>query len=317
MNSLFDAKTLIANASPSWLGGITQNDREHYLSQEERLVASESELKKQLGHFSSLKDFARSIVSQNIKLEFDQDRDADEIVCNARYTFQVGGRTIEQEDTRTLTEQLIYGLYEEGQRAKLVFKGDGLPAGLNQQWFEKIMTSDTRAAYGAQFRSQYQRPEVMQALKNVMMERLFLSAMAARYQGHINDKNFARIVSAVLGDQEYAIDGVRLIDNTRALEQLILVARRDGQDGFLLYAPGSPGGQDWYECLDLRRVGIRIGEWTNRRQRSGLPDLAVPRLGSRSHCHLSETGRTSAEYLEGSEPGWMELQKRCSTERLH
>lgn len=262
MSSLFDAKTLIANARPSWLDGITQDDREHYLSQEERLVASESELKIQLGHFSSLKDFARSIVNQNIKLEFDQDRDADEIVCNARYTFQVGGRKIEQEDTRTLTEQFIYGLYEEGQRAKLVFKGDGLPAELNQQWFEEMMSADARAAYGAQFRSQYQRQEVMQALKNVMIERLFLSAMAARHQGHINDKSFARIVSAVRGDQAFTIDGVRLIDNTRALQQLILVARRDGQDGFLLYAPGSPSGQDWYECQDLRGVGIRVGEWT-------------------------------------------------------
>ncbi|VVQ37822.1 hypothetical protein PS943_05475 [Pseudomonas fluorescens] len=262
MNSLVDAKTLIANASPSWLGGITKDDRELYLAHDGWLVERESELKKQLGHFSSLKDFARSIVNQNIKLEFDQDRDADEIVCNARYTFQVGGRTIEQEDTRTLTEQFIYGLYEEGQRAKLVFKGDGLPAGLNQQWFEEMMSADARAAYGAQFRSRYERKEVMQALRNVMSQRLLLSALAARHQGHINDKSFSRIVSALYGDQAYTIDGVRLIDNTRALEQLILVARRDGQDGFLLYAPGSPGGQDWYECQDLRRVGIRIGEWT-------------------------------------------------------
>jgi len=262
MNSLFNAKALVANARPSWLDGITQADRELYLSHEAWLVARESELKKQLGHFSSLKDYARSIVNQLIKLEFDQDLDADEVVCDARYTFQVGGRKIEQEDTRTLTEQFIYGLYEEGQRAKLVFKGDGLPAGLNQQWFEEVMTSDARAAYGAEFRSQYQRQEVMQALKNVMSQRLLLSALAARHQGHINDKNFARIVSVLNGDQAFTLDGVRLIDNTRALQQLILVARRDGQGGFLLYAPGSPGGQDWYECQDLPRVGIRVGEWT-------------------------------------------------------
>jgi hypothetical protein len=262
MNSLFNAKTLIANARPSWLNGITQGDRELYLAHEASLVARESELKKQLGHFSSLKDFARSSVNQNIKLEFDQDLDADEIVCNARYTFQVGGQKIEQEDTRTLTEQFIYGLYEEGQRAKLVFKGDGLPAELNQQWFEEMISSDARAAYGAQFRSRYERKEVMQALKNVMSQRLLLSALAARHQGHISEDNFARILSALNGDLVFTIDGVRLIDNTRVLQQLILVARRDGKGGFLLYAPGSPGGQDWYECQDLRGVGIRVGEWT-------------------------------------------------------
>ncbi|MEO4013510.1 dermonecrotic toxin domain-containing protein [Pseudomonas rossensis] len=262
MNSLFDAKTLIANARPSWLDGVTQNDRELYLAHEGWLVARESELKKQLGHFSSLKDYARSTANQLIKLEFDQDLDADEIVCNARYTFQVGGRKIEQEDTRTLTEQFIYGLYEEGQRAKLVFKGDGLPAELNQEWFEEMMTNDARAAYGAQFRSLYQRQEVMQALKNVMSQRLLLSALAARHQGHINDKNFAQIVSALYGDQAFTIDGVRLIDNTRALQQLILVARLDGRGDFLLYAPGSPGGQDWYESKDLPGLGMRVGGWT-------------------------------------------------------
>ncbi|MBK5397575.1 hypothetical protein JFU47_12795 [Pseudomonas sp. TH39(2020)] len=262
MNSLFNAKTLVANAIRSWLDGITKYDRELYLAHEASLVARETELKKQLGHFSSLKDYARSIANLNIKWEFGQDLDADEIVCNARYTFQAGGREIEQEDTRTLTEQFIYGLYEEGQRAKLVFKGDGLPAELNQQWFEEMMTNDAQASYGAQFRSRYQRQEVMQALKNVMSQRLLLSALAARHQGHINDKNFARILSALNGDLVFTIDGVRLIDNTRALQQLILVARRDGQDGFLLYAPGSPGGQDWYECQDLRGVGVRVGEWT-------------------------------------------------------
>ena len=262
MNSLFNAKALIANATPSWMDVITEDDRELYLAHEVSLVARESELKKQLGHFSSLKDYARSIANQAINEEFDQDLDADEIVCNARYTFQVGGRQIEQEDTRTLTEQFIYGLYEEGQRAKLVFKGDGLPAELNQQWFENVITSDVRAVYGAQFRSQYQRKEVMQALKSVMSQRLLLSALAARHQGHINDKNFARIISALNGDLALTIDGVRLIDNMRALQQLILVARLDGQDGYLLYAPGSPGGQDWYECQDLRGVGVRVGEWT-------------------------------------------------------
>jgi hypothetical protein len=76
MSSLFDAKALIANAGPSWLDGITESDRKLYLEREASLVARESELKKQLGHFSSLKDYARSIVNQNIKLEFDQDRDA-------------------------------------------------------------------------------------------------------------------------------------------------------------------------------------------------------------------------------------------------
>ncbi|WP_219732400.1 MULTISPECIES: dermonecrotic toxin domain-containing protein [unclassified Pseudomonas] len=261
VNSLFNADTLIASAKP-WLDGISQEDRELYLAHEAWLVTRESELAKQLGHFSSLKDYARSIVNQNIKLEFGQDRDADEIVCNARYTFEVGGRKIEQEDTRTLTEQFIYGLYEEGQRAHLVFMGDELPAELNQQWFEEMMSSDARAAYGAQFRSRYERQDVMQALKNVMSQRLLLSALAARHQGHINDKNFARIVSALYGDQAFTIDGVRLIDDTRALQHLILVARLDGQDGFLLYAPGSPGGQDWYELQNLQHVGIRVGEWT-------------------------------------------------------
>lgn len=127
MNSLFNAKTLVANAIRSWLDGITQYDRELYLAHEASLVARETELKKQLGHFSSLKDYARSIANLNIKWEFGLDLDADEIVCNARYTFQAGGREIEQEDTRTLTEQFIYGLYEEGKGPNSYSRVTGFP----------------------------------------------------------------------------------------------------------------------------------------------------------------------------------------------
>lgn len=264
LNLALNEKALVSSARPLWLDRITEAERAAYFEQENRLAASEVELKEHLGHYSSLKDYARYIANQLLSLEFGHTLDADDIVCASRYVFEVGGRAIVQEDTRSLTEQFCYGLHDEGRRAQITFQGPGLPSGLNQQWFDEVIPDDVRAVYGAEFRSQYQRPEVMGAMKSVLSNRLLLSALAARYVGHItSDRNLALIQSAVKGDVALTIDGLRLIDNTRPLHRLVLIGRRDGnQESVLLYAPDSPGGQSWYECPGLRQVSITIGEWT-------------------------------------------------------
>ena len=258
----------IVGSRPLWLDRIGQNEQDEYFEQERTLEASEAELKVRLAHHNSLKDYTRYSVNQILRLEFGRELDADDIVCTSRHTFKVGTRHVVQEDTRSLTEQFIFGLHEEGQRAEISINGHDLPSDLDQQWLEEVLVRDARAAYGDEFRAVYQRADVMDAMKNALRERLLLSALAARYQGHISsDDNLSRVQRAVRGDSAFVIDGVRLIDNTRPLLQVLVIGIRQGnEDGLFLYAPGSPGGQTWYECRTMRQLSITVIDWTKEQK---------------------------------------------------
>lgn len=246
-----------------WLTRASVADQLHYGELEQQSIASQIELDKQLGIFASVRVYARYLANQALELEFGSALDPDSITTSSRYVFQQAGRTFIQEDKRTLTDLLLHGLHEEGQRANITLRGEGLPSGLNQQWLEESLNHDVRAAYGAEFRSVYQRSDVLAAMNDVTRDQLLLSAFAAKLQGHLNDTNLQRVLRAIAGDSSLTIAPLQLREDTRALKDIVAIGSRDDSlEDWLLYAPGSPDGQDWYELPTFRRLSLDISRWT-------------------------------------------------------
>ncbi|MDI2141998.1 MULTISPECIES: dermonecrotic toxin domain-containing protein [unclassified Pseudomonas] len=278
MNVALNEK-LLSESYPAWLERLGQTERRTYLEQSRVSELSDTRLQDLLAPYTSLKDYARHVVREVLQLEFGREFDADEIQCSCRYTFSVGNRQVVQEDTRSLTEQFIIGLHEEEQRGEISIKGRDLPSSLNQQWLEDILVRDVRSVYGAELGKLYQRADVIDAMKNALREKLLLSALAARYQGHISkDDYLSSVQRAVMGDNAFVIDGIRIIEDTRPLSQMLVIGARKGNgEPLFLYAPDSPGGQTWYECRSLRQVDITVIDWT--REQAGRDFIA-----SRAHA---------------------------------
>ncbi|VVN71934.1 dermonecrotic toxin domain-containing protein [Pseudomonas fluorescens] len=253
------------DARPEWFEHANAADRQHYLALERDLESSEAELAKLLGHFASVRVYARYIASYLLNNEFGSDLDPDRIMTSISHVFEVGSKTLVQQDERTLTELFLYGLHDQGQRYEITFKGEDLPTGLTRQWLEDALEEDVRAAYGAEIRSHYLRPAVIRAMGEVLKQRLALTAFTAKIQGHLGE-NFERIMGAIAGDADLTLECLQLHEKNRPLKDVMVVRNRNGQGEWLLYAPGSPGGRDWYQCVNLRGVGIAIGEWTQQQK---------------------------------------------------
>lgn len=262
MNAINNYIPFNGSTRPQWLECASVTDQVRYGELEQQLIISQAELEKQLRNHVSLRTYTRSLITQALQLEFGQTLDPDTLMTTSRYSFEVAGRGAIQQDKRSLTDLLLCGLHEKGRRAAIVFHGEGLPAGLTQEWLEEVWTQDLRAAYGAEFRAVYQRSGVLAAMNAETRDRLLLSAFAARLQGHINEANLQRIRGAVAGDENLTIAPLRLLEHTRPLKDLVVIGSRAGDVGdWLLYAPGSPGKQDWSTYPAFRWLSLSISGW--------------------------------------------------------
>jgi len=248
---------------PQWLERASVNEQLHFGELEQQLITSQADLDKQLGSHVSVQAYAKSVASQLLQLEFGSTLDPDELMITSRYSFDVAWNRVTQEDRRSLTELMVCGLHEQGWRGWITFEGEGLPSGLNQQWLEEVMAEDMRAAYGAAYRSMFQRSEVLATMVRITRDQLLLSAFGAKLQGHLDDASLRRVQRALDGEASLMIAPLQLRDDTRPLLELVAIGSRSpSEDDWLLYAPDSPGGQDWYQLPSLRQLSFEIGAWT-------------------------------------------------------
>ncbi|WP_207267227.1 dermonecrotic toxin domain-containing protein [Pseudomonas sp. FW300-N1B4] len=251
---------------PQWLEQVSITNQLHYGGLEQQLIANRVDLERQLRGHINVQVYARNLASQFLQLEFDSSLDPDTLMTISQYEFDEADCKIRQEDKRSLTDLLLWGLHEKGRRASITLEGEGIPIGLNQQWLEENWNGDVRASYGRDLRAAYERSAVLAAMKNVTRDQLLLSAFTAKLRGHLNDTNLQRIELAVNGYTNMTLapltlmgDGVR---NTRPFAELVAIGSRSpSQDDWLLYAPDSPGGQDWYELPGFRQLDGEICSW--------------------------------------------------------
>lgn len=263
MNMMNKYLPIDVGSRPQWLERASVNEQLHFGELEQQLVASQADLDKQLGSHASVQAYAKNVASQLLQLELGSTLDPDNLMTISRYVFDVAGKRITQEDRRSLTDLLLCGLHEEGRRGSITFEGESLPSGLNQQWLEEVMNEDVRAAYGAAYRSVFQRSEVVTTMVRITRDQLLLSAFGAKLQGHLDDTSLQRVQQAVDGNANLVIAPLQLRDDTRPLLELVAIGSRSPSlDDWLLYAPDSPGGQDWYQLPSLRQLSFEIGGWT-------------------------------------------------------
>ncbi|MFJ2282133.1 dermonecrotic toxin domain-containing protein [Pseudomonas sp. NPDC087803] len=252
------------NTSPKWLDGFGAGEQHQYSELERECFNSQAELDRQLENFVSLRTYARSLMSHALQQDFGYSADPDLITAHDRYVFQAAGRTFIQEDRRSLVDLLLHGLHEPGMRGKMTFSGNEMPSNLNQPWLEEVFTGNVRASFAANLRKAYERKGVLAAMNNLIRYQLLLSAFAAKCQGHLSDHNWQRIQRAIDGDPTLIVAPLLLQPDARALKDLVAVGSRgENQESWLLYAPGSPDGRDWYEKPTLRVLSLEIGAWTS------------------------------------------------------
>ncbi|WP_339449924.1 dermonecrotic toxin domain-containing protein [Pseudomonas sp. EA_5y_Pfl2_R50] len=247
---------------PQWLMQASTEDQSHYAELQAKLKTAEVELDSQMGEFASVQVYARHIAGKALAQHIGLDLMSDFCQVTSRYVFQEKSRTFIQEDTLSLTDMLLQGLHEPKFRGSLKLTNGGVNYASDAPWLLELLNQNVRSTFGLEYRNVWVRSGVLAALKRVLREKLLFSAFAAKLQGHINDSNLRRIQQAVAGDAKLTVASARLLPHTRPLKDLVVIGDRSGDgNDWLLYAPGSPEGQDWYTSPSFRVLNLSISGW--------------------------------------------------------
>lgn len=161
--NLFDRRKLANVEKPAkWLE-VAEGDKQLEFAQlQQQVIASRLNLEQQLENMIDLQSYARYVIADSIRLDLGTVLNPDQITVRSQYVFKEGPHSIQQDNSRTLTEFALYGLHDKSSRGRLVCVGEGVPAQMDQQWLESAMDrSDIRANYGVNLRKTYEKSAVI------------------------------------------------------------------------------------------------------------------------------------------------------------
>lgn len=124
--NLFD-KRMLANVQETaqWLENAEGDKQLEFAQLEQQLVASRLHLEQQLEHLTDLQSYARFVIADSIRFDFGTVLNPDQITVRSQYVFKEGPHTVQQENSRSLTEFALYGLHDKSSRGRLECVGEG------------------------------------------------------------------------------------------------------------------------------------------------------------------------------------------------
>jgi hypothetical protein len=152
--------------------------------------------------------------------------DPEAISVHSSYSLQIAGRTIEQEDTRTLTEFIVFGLHDSGYKATLTVTGapDGsrLTAAALEQWLEnRNLRLEFTGSLASSPSADYQ-----EAYRNYLISQLKFAAFVARHSGKLDSTDANIIARATASDPAVTIQGLRIRLQVPALKDVLIISAR-------------------------------------------------------------------------------------------
>jgi len=292
-----DSKDLLA-FRPQWLVGTSSDNQQKYKHLMQQMTDQEAQLKQRLGRSSSLKSYAAARVQEWVNSALGVRIDPESVSVISRFKIQVAGRTLVQEDKRSLLELALFGLHDQNNRFEMKFEGH-VPSGLTQVRLENWLSGiDIRSDYFDVLRKSFDDYDVQIALLSALGARIAFSAFSATLQGHLDRPGMEMIERFVQGDRNISASAFVLKGYQYGFRDLIVFQQKSNFYGsFALYAPGSPGDRDWYSFPNIRALEFQVAEWV--RTDEGLSYLT-------SQAHPQERGALSkyAKQLQQLPSAW-------------
>lgn len=211
---------------PDWLKDAGQSNQQNYEHLEASRAFYEYEYAQEFAKIFSLRDYVLQQFSSWTQSALGTQPDPDTINVHSVYRMKVGGRTIEQEDITTLTEFIVAGLHDAGNRAVIRLEGaaasSGLTAGKLESW---LSSRDVRSRFVAALPP---GPSQMfhEACYNRLYSRFELALFVARHSDTYSDADNALINRAMAGDPAVLVQGVKLGNRTSLLKDVLVFSQR-------------------------------------------------------------------------------------------
>ncbi|MFJ2486859.1 dermonecrotic toxin domain-containing protein [Pseudomonas sp. NPDC087639] len=252
------------NRWPVWLKNAGSTNQEVYEALQQRLLESEVQYHEVTKGFASLKDFAKNEVEAFISPGKDVRIDPDSIFVNIRNVLKVtNGQQIETKERKTLTQAFMYGVHDRGGQYEIAVENQPFnPKFTPSNLINSIISLNVRNRYNDARQAVYSKREVFDALREVQGKRTALSIFSAVLQKHVSSRANDMVNRYNFGDLSFMSGEIKLGAKYEAFKDLRYFAQKLNREDFIvLYAPGFPSGQEWFEFPNSRQLRNELLAW--------------------------------------------------------
>ncbi|MBD8598383.1 dermonecrotic toxin domain-containing protein [Pseudomonas sp. CFBP 8772] len=254
---------------PQWLKYAAPEKREHYANLNNQFSERKRAVDALFEGLESLEVFARHEIDRYVRRHLGYSIDAQQIMISVPDEFDLQGGTFSANHRKSLLDFAMHGLPAVSGPGKVM-----VPVACSNPafTFEFVKTMldelDVQRRYLQQLRAQFTHEETLRALTHRRDAALALSAWAAVLQGHLMDDRSQDLIHLVRADiiQDGAVmtlGSLKLAVNGMRFKDLLVFRKQDaaGDDHYVLYAPGAPGGQDMFGFSSWRQLSFEVGSW--------------------------------------------------------
>jgi hypothetical protein len=241
---------------PLWLKSATQVVQKRYAELEESMERYDVIYKAEFDKCFSFKDYVLRSFAAWSDSALGEALDPEVIQVHSSYKLQVGGRTIEQEESRTLTEYLVVGLHDDGHRANITLKGtppgSRLSVNALEQWLtNRSLRLEFVATLPASTSAGFQ-----QAYRDYLNSQMEFALFVARNSGYYSEKEAEVVQRGLAGDPSVLIRGLKIKNQSVALKEVFVFMVAGIHNGFLLFLKTPEGKfqfQKFPEMYEMNR----------------------------------------------------------------
>lgn len=253
------------NARPQWLKDATANHQEVFASLEKELLRGQVSLHEALGGVSSFQDYVRGVVETHISAGDTRRVDPDTVWVTVEYSLRMGTRRIEHVERKTLTQLFMYGVHDTAAPYTIKLEAFHTNPRLTASSIElAIRQFDLRLQYANQRNQRFAQARIREAMREVLGQEIALSHFAAVLQKHIGPQGQNMVQRYLHGDPGVEAFGVAFRQYYKPFKDMIAFRARGAAPDLqlhVLYAPGAPTGQQWYEFSDLTGLKRQFISW--------------------------------------------------------
>jgi hypothetical protein len=195
---------------PLWLKNGGNALQQRYVELERSMEKYHSDYRVVFDRCFSFKDYVLRCFSEWAMSALGEQLEAETIKVRSVHKMQLGGRTLEQVDNRTLTEFIIFGLHDEGYKAEISItglpSGSRLSAAALEQWLSNI---NLRSQFVSSLPTD-PSPEFAQAYRDRLHSNIEFALFVARHSGVFSETEAKVIERALAGDLSVSIRGLKL-----------------------------------------------------------------------------------------------------------
>ncbi len=254
---------------PRWRKFAEQADKDYLLSLEKAHHERKKKVDSLLKGTESLEDFAKGEITDYIRRHLGCFIDPDKVQITLNDTISLGnGDELKATYRKSLLEFAVQGLPEPGGRMGISPAPGQLHAAFSEDFVKRMINGlDLHRRYEAVLRQCYENEDILRALTHHRDSAIALGAWSAMMQGHMIQDRSHEMLHLIRGDQgregvQYSLGSLYLTQtHTRFKDLIVFEEKTDSDEHFVLYAPGSPDGQDFFEFGSWRQLCFRVGKW--------------------------------------------------------